>query len=149
MRACMRACSVASVVSDSAMLWTVASQSSLSRGLSSQEHWSGLLCPPLENLPDSAIEPESLTSPILAGGFFTTSGEDPTTKRVVVCECVHVCVCVGGCVSYATFILSPNLYDCTLHCQSVWLLYTVFSPLSSLFSLTSKDKLYLMPTTSP
>jgi len=87
--------------------------------------------------------------PTLAGGFFTTSGEDPTTKKVVVCVCVCVCVCVGECVSYATFILSPNLYGYTLHCQSIWLLCTVLPPLSSLFSLSSKDKLYLMATTSP
>ena len=30
-------------------------------------------CPPPRNLPDPGIEPESLTSPALAGGFFTTS----------------------------------------------------------------------------
>ena len=38
-----------------------------------QEYWSGLPCPPLGHLPDSGIEPESLQSPALAGGFFTTS----------------------------------------------------------------------------
>ena len=33
----------------------------------------GLLCPPPGDLPDSGIEFASLTSPALAGGFFTTS----------------------------------------------------------------------------
>ena len=35
-------------------------------GLSRQEYWSVLLFPPLEDLPDPRIEPES---PALAGGF--------------------------------------------------------------------------------
>ena len=54
-------------------LWTVAHQSPLSRGFSRQEYWSGLPCPPPEDLPNSGIEPVSLTSPALADEFFTTS----------------------------------------------------------------------------
>ena len=45
----------------------------LSTGFSRQEYWSGLLCPPPGNLPNPGIEPASLTTPALAGGFFTTS----------------------------------------------------------------------------
>ena len=45
----------------------------LSMGFSRQEYWSGLPCPPLGDLPDTGIEPMSLKSPALAGGFFTTS----------------------------------------------------------------------------
>ena len=56
-----------------AALWTVACQVPLSMGFSRQEHWSGLSCPPPGNLPDPGIEPMSLTSLALAGGFFTTS----------------------------------------------------------------------------
>ena len=33
--------------------WTVASQAPLSKGFSRQEYWSGLLCPPLGDLPAS------------------------------------------------------------------------------------------------
>ena len=55
-----------------AMLWTMAGQAPLSMGLSRQEYWSGLLCPPPGDLPDPGIKPRSLTSPALAGGFFTT-----------------------------------------------------------------------------
>ena len=51
--------------------WTVASQAPLPMGLSRQEHWSGLPCPPLGDLPNPGIEPVSLVSPELAGGFFT------------------------------------------------------------------------------
>ena len=54
-------------------LWTVARQAPLSMGFSSQEHWSGLPCPAPEDLPDPGIEPASLMSPALAGGFFATS----------------------------------------------------------------------------
>ena len=54
-------------------LWTVAHQASPSMGFSRQEYWSGLPCPPPGDLPNPGIEPASLGSPALAGGFFTTS----------------------------------------------------------------------------
>ena len=53
-------------------LWTVARQAPLSMGFSRQEYWSGLSCPPPGDLPNLGIEPASLMSPALAGGFFTT-----------------------------------------------------------------------------
>ena len=56
-----------------ATLWAVARQAPLSRGFSRQQHWSGLPCPPPEDLPDPGIEPSSFMTPALAGGFFTTS----------------------------------------------------------------------------
>ena len=54
-------------------LWTIALQAPLPMGFSRQECWSGLLCSPPGHLLDSGIDPVSLTSPALAGGFFTTS----------------------------------------------------------------------------
>ena len=54
-------------------LWTAAGQPPPSMGFSRQEYWSGLLCPPPGDLPDSGMEPASLSSPALAGGFFTIS----------------------------------------------------------------------------
>ena len=53
--------------------WTVAHQASLSTGFSRQEYWMGLPFPPPGDLPDSATEPTSLVSPVLAGRFFTTA----------------------------------------------------------------------------
>ena len=53
--------------------WTEACQASLSIGFSRQEYWSGLPCLPSRDLPNAGIEPASLTSPALAGGFFTSS----------------------------------------------------------------------------
>ena len=38
-----------------------------------QEYWSGLPYPSPGDLPDPGIEPKSLASPALAGGFFTTN----------------------------------------------------------------------------
>ena len=55
-----------------ATLWTVAYQSPLHMGFSRQGYWSGLPCHPPRGLPDPRIEPMSLTSPALTGGFFTT-----------------------------------------------------------------------------
>ena len=46
---------------------------SLSMGFSRQEYWSGLSCPPLGDLPNSGIDPMSVTFPALADRFFTTS----------------------------------------------------------------------------
>ena len=61
---------VCSVVSDSfATPWTVACQASLSMGFSRQEHWSGLPFLFPGDLLHSGFE---LSSPVLAGGFFTT-----------------------------------------------------------------------------
>ena len=42
-------------------------------GFSRLEYWGGLPCPPPGDFPNSGIEPMSLASPVLAGGFFTTS----------------------------------------------------------------------------
>ena len=47
-------------------------QAPLSMGFSRQEYWSGLPFPPPGYLPKPGIEPTSLASPTLAGGFFTT-----------------------------------------------------------------------------
>ena len=45
---------------------TVACQAPLSLGLSRQEYWSGLPCPPPGHLPETGIKPVSLMSPALA-----------------------------------------------------------------------------------
>ena len=48
-------------------------QAPLSTGFSRREYWSGLPSSLAGDLPDPGIEPESLVSPALAGGFLTTS----------------------------------------------------------------------------
>ena len=54
-------------------LWTVAGQGPLSMKFSRQEYYSGLPCSPPGDLPNPGIKPSSLTSPALAGMFFTIS----------------------------------------------------------------------------
>ena len=51
---------------------TVVHQVLLSMGFYWQEYWNGLPFPPPGYLPDPEIEPASLASPALTGGFFTT-----------------------------------------------------------------------------
>ena len=62
-----------------ATLWTIARQAPLSVGFSRHEYWSGLLWPP------PGIEPMSLVSPALAGGFFTTGATWEARFIQVVC----------------------------------------------------------------
>jgi len=51
-------------------------------GFSRQESWSGLPCPPPGDLPDLGIKLISLTSPALAGRFFTTFGRTIGNRRL-------------------------------------------------------------------
>ena len=55
------------------LLRTVARQAPLFMGFSRQDHWGEFPCPPSEDLPKLGVEPSSLASPELAGGFLTTS----------------------------------------------------------------------------
>ena len=48
-----------------ATLWAVAHQIPLSMGFCRQEYWSGLLCPPPQDLPNPGIKPLCVTSPAL------------------------------------------------------------------------------------
>ena len=63
-----------------ATLWTVALQAPLSMGFSRQEYWSKLPYPPPRDISYPGMEPMSLKSPALAGGFFTTTQA---------CEAIH------------------------------------------------------------
>ena len=60
----------------------LAHQTPPSMGSSRQGYWSGLPGHPPEDLPDPQIEPESLLSPALAGGYFSTSSPlgNPTVE---------------------------------------------------------------------
>ena len=51
--------------------WTVACQAPLSMGFPRQEYWSGLPFPSPGVFLFPEMEPSSLESPALAGGFFT------------------------------------------------------------------------------
>ena len=77
--------------------WTVTRQAPLSMGFFRQEYWSGLLFPPPGDHPDPGIEPASLGSPALAGGFFITSA----TWEVQKSACAVLCL--------ATLVVSDSL----------------------------------------
>ena len=53
--------------------WTIVCPISLSVGFSRQEYWNCLPCPPPGDLPNPGIQSATLTSPVLAGQYFTTS----------------------------------------------------------------------------
>ena len=70
----MFVCVICSVVSDSFVIpQTVALQTPLFMVFPRQEYWNGLAFPSPGDLPNPGIEPMSLMSPALEGGFFTSS----------------------------------------------------------------------------
>ena len=64
-------CSVASVMSDSATLCTIACQAPLSKGFSRQEYWNGLPCSPSGNLPNTRMEHMFRYVSCIVGRIFT------------------------------------------------------------------------------
>ena len=86
-----------------ATLWTVAHQASLSVRFSRQEYWSGLPCPPPEDLPHPGIKPTSLASPALAGRFFTISAtwEALTFPLIKACLSFRFQLCDASVVSFS------------------------------------------------
>ena len=72
------------------ILWTVARQAPLSMGFSRQEYWSGLPFLPPGCLPDQGMEPTSLMSPGLAGGFLTSSATWYVSMCLVAQSCPSV-----------------------------------------------------------
>ena len=69
--------------------WIIACQAFLPVGFPRQEYWSGMPFPPSSNLLYPGIEPASLASPALAGGFFTTSAtwEAPSITVYICAYC--------------------------------------------------------------
>ena len=65
--------SVLNHVWPSAVPWAIAYQAPLPMEFFRQEYWGRVPLPTSGDLPHPGIEPASLASPALAGGFFTTS----------------------------------------------------------------------------
>ena len=63
--------------------WTVACQTPLSMGFPRQEYWSWFPFPTPGDLPDPGIEPMSLVSPTIAGGFFTAKPPGKPPKMTI------------------------------------------------------------------
>ena len=66
----MNACLIAKSVQLFATLWTITHQVPLSKGFSRQEYWSGLLCPPAEDLPNPGIDAISCVSCTVRGVLY-------------------------------------------------------------------------------
>ena len=64
--------------------WPVAHQAPLSMGLSRQEYWSGLPCPPPGDLPDPGIKPTSPTSPALQVDSLPLSHQGTPPDNIVI-----------------------------------------------------------------
>ena len=79
--------------------WTVDCQAPLSTGFSRQEYWSGLLFPSPRELPHPGIKPQSLTSPALAGGFFTTEPPGKPSLRHLQINTSQQLIPVSACSS--------------------------------------------------
>ena len=76
-------------------------------GFSRQQYWSGLPFPSPGELPNPGIEPVSLTSPALAGGFFSSSAlpsSFPLRNPVCVCMCVCVYIYIYTYIYIHTYI---------------------------------------------
>ena len=79
---CCCCVSVYSVVQSCLTLWDpldCSRQAPLSTGFSRQEYWSGLLCPPLGDLPDPGNRTQVSCASCIAGGLFTA--EPPGRPR--------------------------------------------------------------------
>ena len=90
-------------------------------GIARQEYWSGWPFPPPGDLPDPGIEPGSLVSLALAGGFFTTAppGKPSPIKGVMVNILnfvARLCCCRGTkattgnntCMCYVTAVFQQS-----------------------------------------
>ena len=76
-----------------ATTWTVAHQAPLSREFSRKEYWNGLPFPSPGDLSNPGIEPMSLMSPALVGGFFTisTTWETPNEDAAAAAKSLQLC----------------------------------------------------------
>ena len=72
-----------SVVSNSAIPWTVACQAPLSVGFSRQDYWSGLPCSPPGDLSDPGIEPTFPASPALQADTLPVEGIEEASLSVL------------------------------------------------------------------
>ena len=88
-------------------LWSVAHQAPLFMEFSRQEYWSGLPCPPPGNFPNPGMEPSSLTSPSLEGGFFTTSATWEALRMTYAWPVTKVTT--GGSDHYMPYLVAPGV----------------------------------------
>ena len=130
-----------SVISDSAIPWTVAHQTPQFVRFPRHEHWSGLPFPPPGDLLDPGIKP---VSPALAGRFLTIEPPGKSGELFVV---------VVQLLSYVLFFTAPRMAACqaplssTVLQSSLKFLYIELVMPSS--SLVLRRPLLLLPSVFP
>ena len=112
-------------------LWTVARQTPLFMGFSKQEYWSGLPCPPPEDLPDPEIKRTSLMSRVLAASSLPPEPPGMPLCVLYMVSVVYVCQSQSPSSSHLPF---PAWYPyvCSLHlylyfCLATKIIYINFS----------------------
>ena len=92
--------------------WTVARQVSQSRGVSEQEYWSGLPCPPPGHLPNRRTEPRS---PVLQADSLPSASQGEGSQWNQTCphlsldcnpQTVRKCICVVLAAQFVVFCYS-------------------------------------------
>ena len=112
--------------------WTVTRQAPLSMGFSRQEYWNGLPFPSPGDLPNPEIEPTFLTSPSLAGGFFTSS---PTCTGPFEIPSESILLIHNPC-----FLLMLSVFCSFQHCFPTVPLVTPDHPNSGLWAAMLKPR---------
>ena len=112
-------------------VWTVACQAPLSMRFSRQEYCSGLPGPHPGDLPDPGTEPESVTTPVLAGGFFITSAPGKSSKNTYIIYQLHS-------PSYAQFLVPQN--NCNSNTEDHWSHVTITN-MSKCYSQNAANRL--------
>ena len=95
--------------------WNVNCQDPLSMRFSRQEYWSGFPCFSPGNLLDPGIEPTSLESLALAGGFFTTSA----TWEAHSCATCHISLTHISLMILPKFMIFGS-YNLSMYLEGEW-----------------------------
>ena len=114
----------------------------LSLGFFTQEYWSGLPFPSPGNLPHPGIIPTSLTSPALAGGFFTSwaTGEAPI-KSICIYVYAYVYTYSCSCVNMYIHMYTNNTHTHSSEWVSEWKLLSCVWLFATLWTVPSQPHL--------
>ena len=104
-------------------------------GFSKQEYWSGLPCPPLEDLPDPGIKPQSPA--LQAESLLLRHQGSPCT-----CVCIHICMYVYICWNAS----AVSGESCSVVSDSLWP-HGLYSPRNSPGQNTGVGRLSLLQRT--
>ena len=117
-----------------ATLWTIAHQAPQSMEFPRQEYWSGLPCPPPEDIHDPGMEPASLTSllQLQAGSLPLVSPGKPLYKLYILpkpkkmdldnkggCACERKAWDIGGLMAFSALCCEPQFSSVAQSCSTL------------------------------